>query len=81
MTVDEAAKEKAWKIWNQGQTEPEYEKMLLEIRTLETEYEAALALLPQKQEDAVRDFVAQCENMSWRMLQIACSVMKFPDEK
>ena len=77
MLIDETAQKRAWQIWELSQTETEYRKMLLEIRELEEEYEKAISLLPQKQEDAVRDFVSQCEAMSWRMLQIACARMRF----
>ena len=49
--------------------------MLIEVRELEKEYEAAIGCLTEEQEKAVRDFVTQCEAMSWRMLQIACSIM------
>ena len=79
MVVDETATKRAWTIWELSQTETEYRKMLLEIRELEEEYEKAISLLPQKQEDAVRDFVSQCEAMSWRILQIACAMMRFAD--
>ena len=80
MRIDSAAAEQAWKIWKLGQTEPEYEKMLLEIRVLEHAYEHALTQLPQEQETVVRDYVALCEAMSWRMLQIACAMMDFPGD-
>ena len=80
MIIDETAKKQAWMIWEWTQSEPEYVKMLEEIRMLENEYEKALALLPEKQEETVRDFVAQCETMSWRMLQIACMLMRFPNQ-
>lgn len=79
MLIDETAPKRAWRIWELSQTEPEYCKMLMEIRELEKEYEKALAQLPEKEENAVRDFVSQCEAMSWRMLQIACAMMRFAD--
>ena len=80
MIIDEDAVRRAWMIWERTQTETEYAKMLTEIRVLENEYEKALDLLPEKQEETVRDFVAQCEAMSWRMLQIACVLMRFPGD-
>ena len=79
MLIDDTVQKKAWKIWELSQAETEYRRMLEEIRELEKEYESALALLPKKQEDAVRDFLSHCEAMSWRMLQIACSMMDFSE--
>jgi len=73
--VNEAGQKRAWKIWELSQTEAEYKKMLIEVRELEKEYEAAIGCLTEEQEKAVRDFVTQCEAMSWRMVQIACSIM------
>ena len=80
MVIDETVRKRAWKIWELSQTDGRYRKMLMDIRALEKEYEAAIAMLPQKQEDLVREYVSQCEAMSWRMLQIACAIMQFPDD-
>ena len=79
MLIDEAATKRAWKVWDIGQTEPEYAKMLREMAVLEDQYESAVTQLPEDQEEIVRDFVSQCEGMSWRMLEIACALMRFPD--
>lgn len=78
MLIDDTAQNKAWEIWELSQAETEYRRMLEEIRVLEKEYESALALLPKNQENAVRDYLSHCEAMSWRMLQIACAMMEFP---
>ena len=80
MVIDETVQKRAWKIWELSQMDGRYRKMLMDIRALEKEYEAAIAMLPQKQEDLVREYVSQCEAMSWRMLQIACAIMQFPDD-
>ena len=53
-----------------------YQKMGASLVQLE-KYEEALDLLPKEQEATIRDFVSLCEAMSWRMLQIACSLMCF----
>ena len=81
MVIDEKVTKRAWKIWDIGQTEPVYERMLQEMAILEDRYEIIMEGLPEAQEDIVRDFVSQCEGMSWRMLQIACALMRFPDER
>lgn len=81
MIIDQTTRMRAWEIWKISQTEPKYREMLLQIRTMENAYEEALSLLPKEQEAAVRDYISQCEAMSWRMLQIACAVMAFPGEE
>ena len=80
MHITDAAVKRAWKIWKMSQAEPRYREMLLEVRKLEDKFENAVSLLPQEEENTVRDFVMLCEDMSWRMLQIACAVMVFPEE-
>lgn len=57
-----------------------YYGMLKECRELEKKYDAVLRTLPEEQRDIVCDFVSQCEGMSWRMLEIACTHMRFPKE-
>lgn len=54
-----------------------YFEMLLRLRELEREYEAVLGTLTPEQQDVVCDFVSQCEAMNRRMLEIACTHMKF----
>ena len=68
-----------WSVWKTTQADPEYAEMLVEIRKLEPKYENVLASLPEAEEDVIREYVIQCEAMSWRMLQIACTVMCFPE--
>ena len=81
MLIDEAATKRAWQVWNLGQAEPVYAKMLQEMAVLEDRYENAVTQLPKDQEEIVRDFVSQCEGMSWRMLEIACALMRFPSNQ
>lgn len=81
MFVDEAATKRAWQVWDIGQTEPVYAKMLQEMAVLEDKYESAVTQLPEEQEEIVRDFVSQCEGMSWRMLEIACALMRFHENR
>ena len=76
--VDEAGVKRAWKIWELGQSEAEYRAMLINIRQLEREYERILQDLHAEQESVLRDYVSLCEEMSWRMLQIACATMRLP---
>ena len=61
-----------WKIWEAGQRDPEYARMLTENRLLEKRYETVLQTLSMEQRDIICDFISQCEAMSMRMLQFAC---------
>lgn len=71
-------REKYWKIWDMAQENPMYRMMLLRLRKLDREYEAALLDLTDDQRMCVCDFVALCEAMSERMQEIACEQMDFP---
>ena len=55
-----------------------YRKMLAELRPLEKRYFEVLRTLPTDQQDIIYDFVSQCEEMSWRMLELACMNTYFP---
>ena len=81
MHITDAAVKRAWKIWKVSQTESRYREILMEARKLEDKFEDAVSLLPKEEENTVRDFVMLCEDMSWRMLQIACAMMVFPEEE
>ena len=59
--------------------DPEYQNMLAQMRVIEGRYDAVLRMLDNEQQNAVCDFVSQCEEMSWRMLELACLHMCFPE--
>lgn len=81
MIIDETVRKRVWRVWDIGQTEPVYARMLEEMAVLEDRYENVVAHLPEEQDDTIRDFVSLCEGMSWRMLEIACALMRFPDDE
>ena len=76
MCTDDSTKKRAWEIWDAGQNDPQYRAMLEENRILEKKYFAVLETLPEEQQDIINDFVMLCEDMSWRMLEIACEMEK-----
>ncbi len=55
-----------------AQEDISYRQMLLDMRPIEKRYNAVLAKLPGEDQNAICDFVSQCEEMSWRMLELAC---------
>ena len=52
--------------------DPQYRQMLLDMRATEKRYNSALATLARDDQNAICDFGSQCEEMSWRMLELAC---------
>lgn len=65
-------------IWSITQTDRQYYDMLMELRRMDKQYERVVRGLPEAEQMVIRDFVSQCEAMSWRMLEVACSLMVFP---
>ena len=67
-----------WQVWEAGQSDPQYRAMLEKTRILEKKYAASLQTLPEDQRSVIFDYVSLCEQMSWRMLEIACEMKKMP---
>ena len=60
--------------------EPQYHILMQEMRDIEKLYNLVLRDLDDQQRDAVCEFVSQCEEISWYMLELACYYMRFPDK-
>lgn len=58
--------------------DPQYQQMLLDMRAIEKRYNAVLATLSAEDQNSICDFVSQCEEMSWRMLELACLIKESP---
>lgn len=56
--------------------DPQYRQMLMDMRAIERKYNAVLSTFSAEEQNAVCDFVSQCEEMSWRMLELACGLIK-----
>ena len=80
MIVSRKARALAWQIWKMAQTEEVYAQMLERLRPVDAKYEAILSKLPEDQRDTICDFVCQCEDMRWRLVQIACEIMCTSDK-
>ena len=50
-----------------------------QMTALEERFEAVMGSQDQEMQDAVYDYVMQCEAMSWRMLEFACDYLKRTD--
>lgn len=57
--------------------DPQYQKMMRQMRKIEEAYNTVLRGLNDMERDAVCEFVAQCEEISWYMLELACRNMRF----
>ena len=63
---------RAWAVWTEGQSDPEYTKLYQQMYTLEARFEEVVSQLEDPVQDVIRDYVMHCEDMSWRMLEYAC---------
>lgn len=55
-----------------------YSSMLRENAELERKFNDVLSVLPTEHMDIICDFLMHCEAMSERMLELACTYMRFP---
>lgn len=57
----------------------QYQMMLQENAELEREFNAVLSELSTEQMDIICDYLTHCEAMSDRLLELACTYMRFPE--
>lgn len=74
--MDEIIQSNMEKIERIASVDPQYRQMLLDMRAIERKYNTVLSKLSTEEQNAVCDFVSQCEEMSWRMLELACGLIK-----
>lgn len=55
-----------------------YQVLMQELREIERKYNLVLHDLDYQQRNVVCDFISQCEEISWYMLELACRHMRFP---
>lgn len=58
----------------------EYIRMMQDLRPMELEYNRLLSTMPDTDRTVICEFVSQCEEISYRMLELACRNMRFGDE-
>lgn len=76
--MEEAGRERFNLVWKIAEGDREYCRMLERNAELEKGYFEVLETLPIEQQDAIQDFLMSCEGLSWRMLEVACEIMRFP---
>ena len=57
--------------------DPQFQQLLQQLTQIEKAYNLALHQLEDLERNAVCDFVSQCEEISWYMLELACRHMRF----
>lgn len=75
----DTVREKYWKIRELAQSDVQYRYLTIQLRALDKAYEQVLQGLPEEQRDIVCNFVSMCEQMSERMLEVACEKMDFAE--
>lgn len=76
--MDQRTKLNAIRLLAKG--DDRYYSLLKELRILEKEYNRVLSALPEQEQDIICNFISVSEEMTWRMLEIACRYMDFPSE-
>ena len=76
---------KVWGKYEQlcslAQSDQQYCQMMQDMRDIERNYQVLLSELPTEKQNIVCDFVSQCEEMSFRMLELALTLAeKTPPE-
>ena len=66
-------------LYHMAKTDAQYTKMLYRCAELEAKYESVLQILSTEQKDIICDYLMLCEAMSDRMLELACTYMRFPE--
>lgn len=58
----------------------EYIRMMQDLRPMERAYQDLLVRMTDADRDIICEFVSQCEEISYRMLELACRYMQLADE-
>ena len=77
--LPEAAKYRWDIIQLMAKTDSVYTEMLQRCVELEAKYDAVLNTISTEQMDTICDFLTHCEAMSDRLLELACTYMRFPE--
>lgn len=70
--MDQKMRERMEQVEQLAKADTQYCRMMLDMRQIEKRYNAVLAKLSWEEQNAICDFVSQCEEISWRMLELAC---------
>ena len=77
--MEERVKRRMLTIELLAQENSRYREMLQENAELERKFNAVLSDLTTEQMDTICDFLTHCEAMSDRLLELACTYMRFPE--
>ena len=77
--MDDRVKRRKLAIEILAEENSQYRVMLQENAILERKFNAVLSDLTTEQMDIICDFLTHCEAMSDRLLELACTYMRFPE--
>ena len=77
--MEERVKRRMLTIELLAQENSQYRQMLQENAELERKFNAVLSDLTTEQMDIICDFLTHCEAMNDRLLELACTYMRFPE--
>ena len=77
--MDKRIKRRKLAIELMAEENSQYQAMLRENAKLENKFNAVLSELTTEQMDTICDFLTHCEAMSDRLLELACTYMRFPE--
>ena len=77
--MDDRVKQRILAVNILAKENSQYREMLRENAELERKYNAVLSELSTDQMDTICDFLMHCEAMSDRLLELACTYMRFPE--
>lgn len=66
-------------LYHMAKTDAKYTEMLNQCVEMEAKYESVLQILSTEQMDIICDYLMHCEAMSDRILELACTYMRFPE--
>ena len=75
--MDQKTRTNMDKLEELAKEDAQYCQMLLDMRLIEKRYNSVLSKLSSEDQNSVCDFVSMCEEMSFRMLELACIYMEF----
>ena len=77
----ESAQKRFQRIWSISERDDTYCRMSAKLKVQEDVYQKVLAALSPEQQDVICGYLDRCEVIHWRMLQVACEQMRFPDSE
>lgn len=63
-------------LWEAARRDEDYQNLLIRCRGAEAAYQKILASLPVDQQAQLEEYISLCEELQYRLTQLACQVPK-----